>query len=190
MTSGTSAPRRAAAAAALMALMALAGAPGCGGGEGEQNDLAAESMEATGLRSLGEVYAMYQEANGKAPTSFEDIESASAAMPGGLSGIGADNTVVFWGTPLADPGAAPGKVPSDKVLAYEKKAPARVPADLADALKKNRKARTAFDAFSPSHKREYVQWITEAKREETRQTRIATAIKWISAGKSRNWKYE
>ena len=52
--------------------------------------------------------------------------------------------------------------------AREKKAPARVPADLAGALAKNKKARTAFTAFSPSHKREYVEWITEAKRDETR----------------------
>jgi uncharacterized protein YdeI (YjbR/CyaY-like superfamily) len=72
----------------------------------------------------------------------------------------------------------------------QKKAPARVPLEFADALKKNKKARSAFEAFSPSHKREYVEWITEAKREETRQQRIQTAIKWIAEGKSRNWKYE
>ena len=71
-----------------------------------------------------------------------------------------------------------------------KKASARVPTDLTDALKKNAKARSAFGAFSPSHKREYVEWITEAKRDETRQKRIETAIKWIADGKSRNWQYE
>ena len=71
----------------------------------------------------------------------------------------------------------------------EKKAPARVPPVLAAALQKNKKARTAFDAFSPSHKREYVEWITEAKRDETRQQRVQTAVKWIAEGKSRNWKY-
>ena len=65
-----------------------------------------------------------------------------------------------------------------------------MPADLAGALQKNKKAKTAFDAFSPSHKREYVEWITEAKRDETRQKRIQTAIQWISEGKSRNWKYQ
>ena len=72
----------------------------------------------------------------------------------------------------------------------EKKAAARVPTDLISALKKNKKARIAFAAFSPSHKREYVEWITEAKREETRLKRVATAIQWIADGKSRNWKYE
>ena len=72
----------------------------------------------------------------------------------------------------------------------EKKAPARVPADLVAALQKSKKAQNAFEEFSPSHKREYVEWITEAKRDETRQQRIQTAVKWIAEGKSRNWKYE
>jgi uncharacterized protein YdeI (YjbR/CyaY-like superfamily) len=85
---------------------------------------------------------------------------------------------------LNDEGVAVTRAPR------EKKAPARVPADLTDALKKNKKAKTAFDAFSPSHKREYVEWITEAKRDETRAKRVATAIQWIAEGKSRNWKYE
>lgn len=65
-----------------------------------------------------------------------------------------------------------------------------VPADFATALKKNAKARKAFDAFSPSHRREYLEWITEAKREETRNERMATSLKWLSEGKARNWKYQ
>jgi uncharacterized protein YdeI (YjbR/CyaY-like superfamily) len=64
------------------------------------------------------------------------------------------------------------------------------PADLLAALNKNRKARDAFEAFSASHRREYVEWITEAKRDETRQRRLATAIEWLSEGKPRNWKYQ
>ena len=71
-----------------------------------------------------------------------------------------------------------------------KKAPARLPADLSGALQKNEKARTAFDAFSPSHKREYIEWITEAKRDETRVKRLQPAVRWIAEGKSRNWKYQ
>jgi|HubBroStandDraft_1064217.scaffolds.fasta_scaffold252496_2 uncharacterized protein YdeI (YjbR/CyaY-like superfamily) len=57
------------------------------------------------------------------------------------------------------------------------------------ALKKNKKAQAAFEAFSYSHKKEYVEWITEAKREETRQKRIETMLTWLTEGKSRNWKY-
>jgi uncharacterized protein YdeI (YjbR/CyaY-like superfamily) len=56
-------------------------------------------------------------------------------------------------------------------------------------LKKNKKAITTFESFSPSHKREYVEWITEAKTDETKNRRMETAIEWISEGKSRNWKY-
>ncbi|HEY0232662.1 MAG TPA: YdeI/OmpD-associated family protein [Dokdonella sp.] len=67
--------------------------------------------------------------------------------------------------------------------------PAEVPEDLAAALKKSAKARKTFEAFSPSHRREYIDWIIEAKREETRAKRLATTIEWLVEGKARNWKY-
>jgi uncharacterized protein YdeI (YjbR/CyaY-like superfamily) len=57
-------------------------------------------------------------------------------------------------------------------------------------LNKNKKAKQAFDGFSPSHKREYLEWIIEAKSEGTRNKRMATAIEWLTEGKSRNWKYQ
>jgi uncharacterized protein YdeI (YjbR/CyaY-like superfamily) len=65
-----------------------------------------------------------------------------------------------------------------------------VPAYLQAALKKHRKAQAAFDAFSPSHRREYIEWITDAKTEATRDKRMETAMQWLSEGKSRNWKYQ
>ena len=71
---------------------------------------------------------------------------------------------------------------------------ARAEADLPDALvqalEKNRAAAQNFAQFSPSCRREYAEWIAEAKREETRSKRVATALEWITEGKSRNWKYE
>ncbi len=70
------------------------------------------------------------------------------------------------------------------------KPPIKVPPYFAAALKKNKKALAAFDAFPPSHRREYLLWITEAKAEETRDRRMAQAIEWIAEGKGRNWKYE
>jgi uncharacterized protein YdeI (YjbR/CyaY-like superfamily) len=63
------------------------------------------------------------------------------------------------------------------------------PAGLTAALKKNKKARTTFEAFPPSHRREYIEWITEAKTDATREKRIATTIEWLEEGKDRNWKY-
>lgn len=65
-----------------------------------------------------------------------------------------------------------------------------VPDYLRAALKKDKTAQTAFDAFSPSHRREYIEWITDAKTEATRNKRMETALEWIAEGKSRNWKYQ
>jgi uncharacterized protein YdeI (YjbR/CyaY-like superfamily) len=70
------------------------------------------------------------------------------------------------------------------------KPPVEVPADLKIALAKNARARAAFESFSPSHRREYVEWIGEAKREETRRKRLATAIEWMAEGKPRHWKHQ
>ena len=64
-----------------------------------------------------------------------------------------------------------------------------VPADLMASLKANRKALATFNSFSYSHRKEYVQWITAAKTEETRLKRLKTAIGWMTQGKSRHWKY-
>ncbi|MGH7956212.1 MAG: YdeI/OmpD-associated family protein [Opitutaceae bacterium] len=64
-----------------------------------------------------------------------------------------------------------------------------VPADLTAALKKNKTAAKTFTGFSVSHRKEYITWITEARREETRRSRLATTIEWLSEGKSRYWKY-
>lgn len=63
------------------------------------------------------------------------------------------------------------------------------PPELLAALRKNKKARSTFEGFPPSHKREYVEWIRDAKTDATRQRRIAQAIEWMAEGKSRNWKY-
>jgi hypothetical protein len=65
-----------------------------------------------------------------------------------------------------------------------------MPADFADALAKHPAAAKHFDAFSPSAKYDYLEWIVEAKREATRTSRIATALEWIAEGKTRHWKYQ
>lgn len=70
-----------------------------------------------------------------------------------------------------------------------KKAAPPMPKDLAAALAKDAKAKAAFAAFSPSHKREYIEWIEGAKREETRRTRIEKCVTQCAEKKSLNWKY-
>lgn len=86
------------------------------------------------------------------------------------------------------------KLNDDGVTAVRAKHATRKPLpmhpDFEAALGRNKQARATFDAFSPSHRREYGDWVAEAKREETRTRRIEQAITWLAAGKSRNWKYE
>ncbi|QLC25815.1 hypothetical protein HFP57_12820 [Parasphingopyxis algicola] len=65
-----------------------------------------------------------------------------------------------------------------------------LPEPFAEALAVNREAQAVFDGFPPGARRDYVEWIAGAKREATRDKRIATAVEWLAEGKKRNWKYE
>jgi uncharacterized protein YdeI (YjbR/CyaY-like superfamily) len=80
-----------------------------------------------------------------------------------------------------------------KSIVRPKKSPKpapEVPAELAAGLKKNKAAAKAFAGFSVSCRREYTDWIAEAKRQETKEKRVAQAVEWMAEGKQRNWKYQ
>lgn len=85
---------------------------------------------------------------------------------------------------LTDTGAAP------KRAAKPPKPALPVPPELAAALAQDAAASAHFDAFPPGARRDYCEWIGEAKRPETRAKRVAEAVGWIGEGKRRNWKYE
>ena len=70
------------------------------------------------------------------------------------------------------------------------KAELSVPQDLQAAIEGSPAAKATWDAFPPSCKREYVEWVTEAKRDETRAKRLAQIIAQLEEGKKRHWKYE
>jgi uncharacterized protein YdeI (YjbR/CyaY-like superfamily) len=104
-----------------------------------------------------------------------------------LKDLPKDKVILEWikeAKKLNDEGV---KVPKDKPKHPKKEI--LMPADFKKALAANKKAKEVYDKFSPSHKREYLEWITEAKTEETRQRRIKTTIGWLKEGKPRNWKY-
>jgi len=92
-------------------------------------------------------------------------------------------TLVSKAMKLTEEGVKP---PRDK----HRKEPFTVPQDLRRALDGNPAAAATFEAFPPSAQRDYVDWITQAKREETRTKRLNQAIEWLAEGKRRNWKYE
>lgn len=77
-----------------------------------------------------------------------------------------------------------------KKRASTPKAAIAMPEDFAAALAVNTKAGATFETFAPSHRREYLEWITEAKRPETRAKRIGQTLEWLAEGRKRNWKYE
>jgi len=87
---------------------------------------------------------------------------------------------------LVDDGAPARPRPKRKRPACE----LPIPPDLADALRGRPAAARTLAAFPPSHRKDYIEWITAAKRPETRARRIATTLAWLAEGKSRNWKYE
>jgi uncharacterized protein YdeI (YjbR/CyaY-like superfamily) len=81
-----------------------------------------------------------------------------------------------------------GVKPAARARSIEKKE-LEIPDYFSAALKKNKKALATFEAFNYSNKKEYVEWVTEARTKETRKNRLATAVEWMSEGKMRNWKY-
>jgi len=83
--------------------------------------------------------------------------------------------------------AAAGPVPKPKKAP---KPPLSMPKEFAEALLATAGAQGHYDGFAPGQQREYLEWITEAKTDATRDKRIAQAVEWIAEGKKRNWKYE
>jgi hypothetical protein len=82
------------------------------------------------------------------------------------------------------------EVPAARKPKHAPKPPPQMDPEFAAALDRSAKAKAAFETFPPGQRREYLEWIAEAKRDETRAKRIATAVEWIGEGKKRNWKYE
>jgi uncharacterized protein YdeI (YjbR/CyaY-like superfamily) len=70
------------------------------------------------------------------------------------------------------------------------KAPPKPPDDLLAALRRSAKARKTFEGFSPTNQREYIDWLLDAKRPETREKRLLQAVEWMEEGKARHWKYQ
>ena len=80
--------------------------------------------------------------------------------------------------------------PSPRKPKHEPRPAAEIHPEFAAALEAAPTAKATFESFPPGQRREYADWIAEAKQDATRQKRIATAIDWLGEGKRRNWKYE
>ena len=130
------------------------------------------------------------------------LHEAGAVQNGAMGTLGritsvkdlpADKVFLGWvreAVSFIDSGQHTSPIAARRKVVKAPKPEAKPSPEFAAALKKNKKAAAVFEAFSPSCKREYVDWIAEAKREETRDKRIAQAVEWIAEGKQRNWKYQ
>jgi uncharacterized protein YdeI (YjbR/CyaY-like superfamily) len=110
-----------------------------------------------------------------------------------LEDLPADKLILAWirqAKAFVDTGQYTSPIAARHKVARPEKVAVKAPPEFTSALEKNKKAAAAFKAFSPSCKREYVEWIADAKRPETRDKRILTAVEWIAEGKQRNWKYQ
>jgi len=130
------------------------------------------------------------------------LRGAKVLREGGMGSLGRisslndlppDNLLLGWlreAAAFVDSGEYTSPIAARRKVVKAPKPVLETPPELTAALKKNKKAAAVFSAFSPSCKREYIEWIAEAKRPETRDKRIATAVEWIAEGKQRNWKYQ
>jgi uncharacterized protein YdeI (YjbR/CyaY-like superfamily) len=110
-----------------------------------------------------------------------------------LANLPSDKQLLGWlrqAAGFVDSGQYTSPIAARRKVAKAAKPLLEIPAEFATAIKRNKKAAAVFAAFSPSCKREYIEWIADAKRAETRDKRIATALEWIAEGKQRNWKYQ
>jgi uncharacterized protein YdeI (YjbR/CyaY-like superfamily) len=121
-------------------------------------------------------------ANAKAETAMGHLGKITS-----LKDLPSDKVLISYIKEAAKLNADGIKAPKKTVSKAKKEI--KTPVYLTKVLKKNKKAFETFNDFSYSHKKEYIEWIDEAKTEETRNKRIATAIEWLSEGKPRNWKY-
>jgi uncharacterized protein YdeI (YjbR/CyaY-like superfamily) len=103
-----------------------------------------------------------------------------------LNDLPSDKQIMSWikeAMDLNDRGIRAKKKP------VEQKA-VEVPGFVVKALKENKQAWTIWENFAPGHRKEYVQWITEAKTEATLEKRLQQTIEGVAEDKGRNWKYE
>ena len=125
--------------------------------------------------------------------AVKDGAMGSLGKIASLKDLPSDKAMLGWireASKFIDSGNYKSPIAARRKVVKAHKPVLQAPPEFLSALKKSKKASHVFEAFSPSCKREYLEWIAEAKRPETRDQRIKTAVEWIAEGKQRNWKYQ
>lgn len=120
----------------------------------------------------------------KAQSSMGNVGRISS-----MSDLPKDNVLIRWIKEAVKLNEMNVKVPKGISSKYGAKGEIKTPSYMMKAINADKKAKETWANFAPSHKREYNEWITDAKTEETREKRMATMLEWLGEGKQRNWKY-
>lgn len=129
---------------------------------------------------IPDVQAMYGHRAGEAMGTFGKITRLADLPP--------DEKIIAWIREAMDLNERGVKLPQRSRPGQKREVD--TPEDLRSALESHEAARLTYEGLTPSKKREYVEWLTDAKTIGTRQKRLTQAIAWMAEGKSRNWKYE
>ena len=106
-----------------------------------------------------------------------------------LSDLPDEKTLIAYVRKAVELKNAGVKLPQ-KAKPQAKAEPVTPPDYLASRLKGNARARKTWEGFSPSHRKEYIQWLTDAKRDDTREKRLERTLEQLAQGKPLNWKYQ
>jgi Bacteriocin-protection, YdeI or OmpD-Associated/Domain of unknown function (DUF1905) len=107
-------------------------------------------------------------------------------LPLRLARMGGENMIGLAKAAREKAGVTLGETYDIEIAAEEAGArTVEVPDDLAAALAGDAEAKTGFDALAYSHRKEFVRWITEAKRAATRADRVAKTLEMLRAGEHR-----
>lgn len=166
-----------------------------------QIDSVAEAVAPTYARPMAETFTAGIELFGKTATGFHVPPAVVEALGAGkrppvvvmLNGHTYRSTIAPYGDDFFLPlnrknrdasGLAAGDTVEVTIEHDDEPRVIEPPDDFADALSRNGAARATFEAFSYSHQREYVEWIEDAKKQETRDRRIAKALQMLAEGRT------
>jgi hypothetical protein len=148
--------------------------------------------------AAGIVWLAYPKATSGITTDLNRDAGWDAITRRGFIGVASVAVDEQWSASRMRPGT-PGEQKKAATLMSSMRAPkskakpkpaAKTPPDLDAALAASALAKQTFGSLAPSHLREYVSWIEEAKKPETRARRVADAVKMLEAGvRDRNARY-
>ncbi|MNM87219.1 hypothetical protein D3C81_993940 [compost metagenome] len=153
----------------------------------EVNERFGEAMRA--LKPEGLLWLCYPKGGAKAGTDLNRDKGWDVVRAAGYEGVSLVSIDDTWSAMRFRPvGAGSKRKPASlegSATADKSAKSLEVPADLVQALSGHHEAEQFFASLAPSHRKAYIEWIVEAKREDTRQRRVEQTLEKLSQGLKR-----